>query len=72
MRVLRCRRRALRRARHAVSKTYEKGMKQRVVIVEFHSVQKVTEAHESPAYQEVPRVLGNGADRDMRVVKGVG
>jgi len=53
------------------SKTYEKGMNQRVVIVEFDSVQKVYEAHESPDYQVALRALGNGADRDMRVVEGV-
>ena len=47
-------------------------MNQRVVIVEFDSVQKVHEAHESPDYQVALRALGNGADRDMRVVEGVG
>jgi uncharacterized protein (DUF1330 family) len=46
-------------------------MNQRVVIVEFDSVQKVYEAHESPDYQVALRALGNGADRDMRVVEGV-
>jgi len=53
------------------AKTYEKGMNQRVVIVEFDSVQRASEAHESPAYQEALRALGNGADRDMRLVEGV-
>ena len=53
------------------AKTYEKGMNQRVVIVEFDSVQKVHEAHESPDYQEALRALGDGADRDMRVVEGL-
>ena len=53
------------------SKTYEKGMNQRVVIVEFDSVQKVHEAHESPDYQVALRALGNGAERDMRVMEGL-
>jgi uncharacterized protein (DUF1330 family) len=53
------------------AKTYEKGMNERVVIVEFDSVQKVVAAHDSPAYQEALRALGNGAERDMRVVEGV-
>ena len=53
------------------SKTYEKGMNQRVVIVEFDSVQKATEAHESPEYQVALRALGNSADRDMRLVEGL-
>jgi uncharacterized protein (DUF1330 family) len=53
------------------AKTYEKGMNQRVVIVEFDSVQKVAEAHDSPDYQAALRALGDGAERDMRVVEGV-
>jgi uncharacterized protein (DUF1330 family) len=53
------------------SKTYEKGMNQRVVIVEFDSVEKATTAHESPDYQVALRALGNGADRDMRLVEGL-
>jgi uncharacterized protein (DUF1330 family) len=53
------------------AKTYEKGMNERVVIVEFDSLQKATAAHDSPAYQEALRALGNGAERDMRLVEGV-
>ena len=51
--------------------TYEKGMKERVVIVEFDSVQKAMAAHDSPEYAEALKALGDGADRDMRVVEGV-
>jgi uncharacterized protein (DUF1330 family) len=53
------------------AKTYEKGMNERVVVVEFDSVQNAIAAHDSPGYQEALRVLGNGAERDMRVVEGV-
>ena len=52
-------------------KTYEKGMNERVVIVEFDSVEKASAAHDSPGYQEALRALGNGAERDMRLVEGV-
>jgi uncharacterized protein (DUF1330 family) len=27
--------------------------------------------HDSPAYQEALRVLGNAADRDLRIVEGL-
>jgi uncharacterized protein (DUF1330 family) len=54
------------------AKTYEKGMNERVVIVEFDSVQKALAAHDSPGYQEALRALGNGAERDFRIVEGVG
>ena len=53
------------------AKTYEKGMNERVVIVEFESVQKAAAAHDSAGYQEALRALGNGAERDMRLVEGV-
>jgi uncharacterized protein (DUF1330 family) len=53
------------------AKTYEKGMNERVVIVEFDSVQQASAAHDSAGYQEALRALGNGAERDMRLVEGV-
>jgi uncharacterized protein (DUF1330 family) len=53
------------------SKTYENGLNQRTVVVEFDSFEKAVAAHDSPGYQEALRVLGDAADRDMRVVEGV-
>jgi uncharacterized protein (DUF1330 family) len=53
------------------AKTYEGGLNQRVVIVEFDSVERATAAHDSPAYKEALRVLGNAVERDMRIVEGV-
>jgi uncharacterized protein (DUF1330 family) len=52
------------------SKTYEGGLNQRTVVVEFESVAKAIAAHDSPGYQEALRVLGDAAERDMRVVEG--
>jgi uncharacterized protein (DUF1330 family) len=53
------------------AKTYEAGLNQRVVVIEFDSVDKATGAHDSPAYQEALKLLGNGAERDIRIVEGV-
>src|SRR5258708_34253415 len=53
------------------SKTYEGGLNQRVVVVEFDSVQKAIAAQDSPGYQEALQVLGNAAERDVRLVEGV-
>ena len=53
------------------STTWEKGIKERVVIIEFDSVQKALAAHDSPDYQASLKALANGAERDMRVVEGV-
>jgi uncharacterized protein (DUF1330 family) len=53
------------------AKTYEAGLAQRVVVIEFDSVSQATGAHDSPAYQEALKLLGNGAERDIRIVEGV-
>lgn len=53
------------------AKVYEQGLKERVVIVEFDNVHKAMAAHETPAYQEALRALGDGAERDLRIVEGV-
>ena len=57
--------------RGSPAQTYEHGIKERVVIVEFDSVQKAIAAHDSADYQQALKALGNGADRDMRVVEGL-
>ena len=53
-------------------KTYEHGLNQRIVVVEFESVAKAIEVHDSPAYQAALKALGNGAERDLRVAEGAG
>jgi uncharacterized protein (DUF1330 family) len=58
-------------ARGAPSKTYELGLNQRVVVIEFPSVEKAIAAHDSPAYQEALKLLGDGVERDMRIVEGL-
>src|ERR1700761_1525358 len=58
-------------ARGPAAKAYEKGLKERVVVIEFDSVDQAAAAHDSPGYQAALKVLGNGADRDLRIVEGV-
>jgi uncharacterized protein (DUF1330 family) len=54
------------------AKTYEAGMKERTVVVEFPSVAAAMAAYEGPGYAEALRALGkNAAVRDMRLVEGV-
>jgi uncharacterized protein (DUF1330 family) len=52
------------------AKTHEVGMKERVVIVEFDNVHKAMAAHDTPDYQAALKVLGDGAERDFRIVEG--
>lgn len=54
------------------AKTYEAGLNQRVVVLEFDSLAQATAAHDSPAYQEALKALGKDAvERDMRIIEGV-
>lgn len=56
--------------RGAPAKVYEAGLNQRTVIIEFDSLQQAIAAHDSPGYQEAMEVLGNAAERDLRIVEG--
>jgi len=51
--------------------TFEAGLNGRTVISEFNSVAEAIAAHNSPAYQEALRALGDGAVRDVRIVEGL-
>jgi uncharacterized protein (DUF1330 family) len=58
--------------RNKPAKAYEAGLNERVVLVEFDSLDKAIGAHNTPAYQEALKTLGTGnVERDMRVVEGV-
>jgi uncharacterized protein (DUF1330 family) len=58
-------------ARGKAAHWYEAGVGQRVVIVEFESLDAAVAAHESPEYQAALAVLGAAAERDLRFVEGV-
>jgi uncharacterized protein (DUF1330 family) len=58
-------------ARGAPSMVYELGLKERTVLIEFDSVAHATAAHDSPAYQLALDALGDGADRDIRIIEGL-
>ena len=57
--------------RSTPAKTYEAGLGERTVVVEFPSLEAARAAYEGPAYAEALRVLGkDAAVRDMRIVEG--
>jgi uncharacterized protein (DUF1330 family) len=58
-------------ARGMPGQVYEKGQQERTVLIEFDSVAAAVAAHDSPGYQEALRALGNGAERDIRIIEGV-
>ena len=58
-------------ARGMPAHTYEAGLQQRTVVIEFDSAEQARAAHDSPAYQEALDALGGGAERDIRIIEGV-
>jgi uncharacterized protein (DUF1330 family) len=41
------------------------------VLIEFDSVEHAKSVHNSPEYQAALVALGDGAERDLRIVEGV-
>jgi uncharacterized protein (DUF1330 family) len=58
-------------ARATAARWYEAGLQQRLVIVEFDSLEAAVAAHESHEYQAALTILGEAAERDLRFVEGV-
>jgi uncharacterized protein (DUF1330 family) len=58
-------------ARATAAQSYEAGLLERTVIIEFESVEHATSAHDSAAYQAALAALDDGAVRDLRIVPGV-
>lgn len=58
-------------ARGNPAKTHEQGINQRIVLIEFDSLASAIATYESEPYKAALRVLGNAADRDLRIVEGL-
>jgi len=58
-------------ARGMPSKTYEAGLDQRTVLIEFDSVAQAVAAHDSAGYKAALDALGSGAERDIRIIESV-
>jgi uncharacterized protein (DUF1330 family) len=57
--------------RGPAAKVFEAGIQQRVVVIEFDSVEQAVATHDSADYQAALKALAGGADRDIRIVEGV-
>jgi uncharacterized protein (DUF1330 family) len=53
------------------TKVFEAGLMQRVVMIEFDSVEQALAVHNGPGYQAALKALGDGAKRDLRIVEGI-
>jgi uncharacterized protein (DUF1330 family) len=58
-------------ARGDALEVYEQGIAQRATVTVFASVEQALAAHNSPAYREALKVLGNTCERDVRIIGGV-
>ncbi len=58
-------------ARGVAAVAYEAGLLERLVIIEFDSMEKAVATHDSPAYKAALAVLADGVVRDLRIVQGV-
>ena len=58
-------------ARGLPAKAYESGLNDRVVMIEFDSVEQAITAYESDAYKVAIDVFNNTAERDIRIVESL-
>jgi uncharacterized protein (DUF1330 family) len=58
-------------ARGMPAMVYELGLRERVVLIEFDSVEEAIAAHDSPEYQAALAILGDGVDRELRIIEGI-
>ncbi|MEY9931102.1 uncharacterized protein (DUF1330 family) [Catenulispora sp. GP43] len=50
---------------------YDAGIAERTILIEFDSFEQAVAARESEAYQKALVALGDGVERDFRVIEGL-
>lgn len=55
-------------ARGLPAAAFESGIVERTTLIEFPSIEAAVATYHGPAYQEALRVLGDGAERDIRII----
>jgi uncharacterized protein (DUF1330 family) len=58
-------------ARAVAAKAYEAGLLERIVVIEFDSLEKAIATHDSADYKAALAALDGGVVRDLRIVPGV-
>jgi uncharacterized protein (DUF1330 family) len=58
-------------ARGNPAHAFESGTTERTTLIEFPSVDEAVAAYRSPAYQEALAALGDGAEREIRIIEAV-
>jgi len=58
-------------ARGKAAAAFESGVAERTTLIEFDSVEQAVAAYHSAAYQQAIAALGDGAERDIRIVEAL-
>jgi uncharacterized protein (DUF1330 family) len=58
-------------ARGEPAAAFESGTVERTTLIEFDSVDDAVAAYHSPAYQQALAALGDGAERDIRIIEAI-
>jgi uncharacterized protein (DUF1330 family) len=58
-------------ARGNPAAAFESGAIERTTLIEFPSVEAAVAAYQSQGYQEALEVLGDAAERDLRIIEAV-
>ena len=58
-------------ARGLPLQTYEQGQAERVVVIEFDSIESARKMHDGADYQAALAALAGGAERDIRIIETV-
>ncbi len=58
-------------ARGNPAHAFESGTTERTTLIEFDSVEQAVAAYHSPDYQKALTALGDGAEREIRIIEGV-
>lgn len=58
-------------ARGEPAAAFESGTRERTTLIEFPSVERAVAAYESADYQQALLALGDGAERDIRIIEAL-
>jgi len=58
-------------ARGTPARTFEEGLNERTVVIEFNSLEDAIATYEGPAYKAALKVLDGAAERDIRFLSGL-
>ena len=58
-------------ARGIADEVREHGLKERTVLIEFPTYEEAVAAYDSDEYKKALEALGDGGERDLRIIRGV-